>query len=144
MDAHDLARRLQTAAADLPKAAGVGVVKAAAIMEGAVVAASGRYAGHRILRTKTTLVPPFGAEVKMASPKAHLLDHDTKAHDIGPRRASVLVIGGSPSGQPVAGIVRHPATKGKLIWEKALVAARPKMAEAVSETVGASISKALQ
>lgn len=141
-DGHDLARRVQAAAQGVPKAAAAGVAKAAALMEASVVIAAGPYAGSPLVRTKTTFtpVPDPTALVRMVSRKAHLLDHDTRPHDIGPRTAQVLVIGG----QPVAGVVHHPGTKGKLIWEKAVVAARVKMAAAVADQVGRGLVKALQ
>jgi hypothetical protein len=143
---YDVARKLKAAADGLPKAAQQGVVKAAALMEVAVSVSSGKYAGKRIVKTKTLLLLPIGAEVKMVSRKAHLLDHDTKGHEIVPKNAAFLVFPDtantsathrrSSSGLAFAEAVKHPGTTGKFMWEKALLAATPKMEAIMNESIG--------
>jgi hypothetical protein len=148
---YDIAKKLRAIADGMPKAAQQGVVKAAAIMESSVTVASGKYARSKLVRTRTTFLPPVGAQVRMVSPKAHLLDHDTKAHGIKPRRAAFMVFTDTagtglthrrgPGGVVFATSVKHPGTTGKLMWEKALVIATPKMEEAMSSAIGNQIVK---
>jgi len=134
----DMVKRFQSASAGAPAALASGVKAAAAIMQGSVLLASGRYAGHKITRTRVTLIP--GSEpralVKMSSRKAHLLDHPTKPHDIGAGR--VLAFGGNV----VTGPVHHPGTRGKFMWERGLEVARPRMVAAVNDAVMAPVVKA--
>jgi hypothetical protein len=148
-----LAAKLNALADAVPAAGMEGVVKAAKIMEAAVAATSGRYAGRPITRVRTTVtpVPVPSALVRMTSRKAHLLDHDTRAISrsgadtilpgavTGVRgRKQALYIAGSD--HPVASS-RKGATRGQFMWERARDAALPLMAEAGGEALAGTMRK---
>ncbi len=117
----------------------------------AVTLASGKYATRPITRVKSTVGTIAGDPVvlvRMSSPKAHLLDHDTKAHEISPgaltqrRTRSPVLFNAAKGFGPVGGTVKHPGTSGKQMWEKGLAAALPLVESTMNGALGAAILKA--
>ncbi len=117
----------------------------------AVTLASGKYATRPITKVTSTIGSLGGdpvALVRMSSPKAHLLDHDTKAHDISPgaltqrRTRSPVLFNAAKGFGPVGGTVHHPGTSGKQMWEKGLLVALPIVQETMNGALGAAILKA--
>lgn len=128
----DLAAGYRRMASGFQKAQDGALKEAALIVEASVAAASGPYRGKKIVATRST-VSGDTAVVRMTSRKAHLLDHDTKAHGEAPRRRSVL--GGPRLSHPISGAISHPGTKGKHMWEEGVAAAEPLIGKALQDEV---------
>jgi hypothetical protein len=117
----------------------------------AVALASGKYATRPITKVTSTFGTLAGdpvALVRMSSPKAHLLDHDTKAHEIQPgavtqrRTRSPVLFNAAKGFGPVSGSVPHTGTKGKQMWEKGLIAALPVVQETMNGALGNALIQA--
>lgn len=133
----DWARKLTLFTDGIPKAGEVGALKAAEIVRVSVIEASGRYATSSLTKMSVRPIPPTAAEVRMTSPKAHLLDRDTKGHSILPgavtnRRGRKIALS-TPDGPRASATVR--GTQGKRMWERGVAAALPKVEQIVSDSV---------
>jgi hypothetical protein len=120
----------------LPKARDAALARAVVYLEGSVQIAAGRHAGRRITATKArylTLAGDPAAFVKMASRKGHLLDHDTKAHDFGPRRKAALFF--PDAAHPFPGPVHSPGTKGIRFFEHGIDLAAPRITQVYQATI---------
>lgn len=137
-DAADLALRFDRARRMMPASVALATAEAAKVVEGSVKLASGPYSASRLTAMRTTLRrSPPSALVAMTSPKAHLLDHDTKAHDIVAKRADALA---TPYGARSS--VHHPGTIGKHMWETGVAAAAPAVTEVIRRAVRSTARKA--
>lgn len=134
-----IAEKIRALSASIPAGQALGVKQAAVVLEVSVAAMSSSVRRKKLVATRTvfTAVPVPTAVVKMTSRMAHLLDHDTKVHDIGPRKKSVLVI----NGQPISGTVSHPGTRGKRMWENGVLVALPKMKQVYQAAIIGQVRK---
>jgi hypothetical protein len=144
--AREIAGRFQAASASIPAASAAAVRDAAITVQAAVAAASGAHASSPLTRTRVTMItsPTVGALVRMTSKKAHLLDHDTKAHDIvngaaTGRRTQAAALA-TPYGPKAS--VHSPGTHGQFMWERGVAAAIPAVAAIFDARVGTAIAKA--
>ncbi len=154
--AAELLKRFGSISTGMPTATLAGAIKGGKIMQAAVAAASGKYARSALTRTRATNYPSGigtfkgpAVQVKMTNRKAHLLDHDNKPHEIQPgaltgRRKQSPVLANEDFGEKgfySAIPVKHPGTKGKLMWERGLATARPLIADAMAQAVGDQMLK---
>ena len=149
--AAELLSRFQKMAAGMPQATLAGATAAGEIVRASVASASGKYVGRPIVRTAATRYPNGigtfkgpAVQVKMTNRRAHLLDHDNKPHVIQPgaltgHRTRSPFLANAATGFFSATPVKHPGTKGKLMWEKGLAAAEPLVVKAMSDAVGQQI-----
>lgn len=132
-NATHFAAKVHALSVAVPTAGAAGLLKAAKLVEGAVGQASGRYRGHAITETKSSVAGTGGdsvALVRMTSRKAHLLDHDTHF----PQTSKSLTV----STPARAGEVR---THGKFMWERGVAAARPGVFAVMAKSVGETLGK---
>lgn len=80
-----------------------------------------------------------GALIRMRGP-AHLIERDTKPHEITPRRRGVKAL--STSHGPKATVKRHPGTTGKHPFEKGVAAVAPKVPDVVRAETFKAVRKA--
>lgn len=135
----DVAAKFRAVGSEVNHMGVTNVLEGAKLVEGAVALASGKYRGKRIVRTQTKLIPGKTprAEVKMPSRLAHLLDHDTRPHEINPKVKTFLAIGPTT----FVAAVSHPGTKGKLMWEHGVDLALPKIRTMAESNMAALVGK---
>jgi hypothetical protein len=143
-----MAAKFNSFGAEVDRQRVIALRECATIVENAVLLASGKYATRPITRMKATFNTLAGDPtvlVQMVSRKAHLLDHDTKAHEISPgaltgRRTKSPVLANVVKGfGPVRTTVHHPGTKGKLMWEKGIEVAVPAVTNRINDSLGAAL-----
>lgn len=78
--------------------------------------------------------------IKMRGP-AHLIERDTKAHAIAPRRRGKKALA-TPFGPRAS--VKHPGTKGKHPWEKGSTRALPVARQIISRHMRSSLKEAFR
>lgn len=71
----------------------------------------------------------------------HLLERDTRPHAIEPRRGEALQF---DNGKFRSYVLRHPGTKGKHPWEKALKIALPQVPKEIQRNVSQSLARAFR
>lgn len=84
--------------------------------------------------------------VKVKGKGAHLLERDTKAHTINPKKRRGGAKGGKGAVRLADGSfrrsVRHPGTRGKHPWEKALNQSLPQVPKTIQQQISSALAKA--
>lgn len=75
------------------------------------------------------------AVVRMRGP-AHLIESDTRAHVIKPKRKKAVMTPYGPRAR-----VRHPGTKGKRPWKKGVAAALPKTRAVFLDSITSNLAR---
>lgn len=130
-----LASKLFHAADGINGAKKDGLAKAALLVKTSVVAAMGgvtrlRGVGRKGARIGVRYDAKSDSATVRATGPFHLLERDTAAHPIGPKRGKALHLA---NGNIVARVAEHPGTHGKHPFERGVEAATPLVPKVMAE-----------
>jgi hypothetical protein len=152
-DVAKFGQQLQRVGPEMERQQLIALRTAVKVLQDAVFLASGKYAGKRITATNAQYLLTGdnpSALVGMKSRAAHLLNDDTKSHEISPgaltgRRSKSPVLANIAKGfGPVSVPVTHPGTKGKGMWEKALAASEVAVFSGFDDAINNALLKLFQ